>query len=268
MSKTFDILAIDDEQVILDSIVKLCSIENWNVDTALDAVIGFDKILKNKYKLIISDIMMPQMDGFELLDNLRLKEISTPVIITTGYSTMENAVKSLYGGAIDFLPKPFSIDELISSVSRGLRYGEIQQAIAMQPADNDNDTIYFIPCPAKYYRLGYGSWSYLEDDGSVKIGLTDLFMRTIENIIKIDLLNVDQEIIQGNSCVKVETGDEMIHNALAPLSGRIVKRNDSLLKQNALVEKDPYFRGWLYTIIPSDLDYESKRLIPCTADRI
>ncbi len=51
--------------------------------------------------------MMPDIDGFKFLDELRKIEISSPVIMTTGYSTVENAVKSLYNGAIDFIPKPF-----------------------------------------------------------------------------------------------------------------------------------------------------------------
>ena len=71
--------------------------------------------------LIICDIMLPDIDGFEFLEKLHSMEIKTPVIITTGFSTVENAVKSLYSGAIDFLPKPFTFDELISNIKRGLK---------------------------------------------------------------------------------------------------------------------------------------------------
>ncbi len=268
MSKIFDVLAIDDEQVILDSIVRLCSLRDWQVDTAQDALIGLDKISKNKYKIIISDIMMPQLDGFELLDRLRQEDINIPVIITTGYSTVENAVKSLYSGAIDFLPKPFTVEELLSCLSRGMRYREIQEAFEAHQGPIDDDTIFFVPCPAKYYRLGYGSWSLLEEDGSLKVGLTDLFLRTIEGIERIEFMNIEEEIVQGNSCAQIYTNDELVHHLLAPISGRIVKRNKNLLKDHSLIEKDPYFEGWMYTIIPTDLDFESKRLIPCTAETI
>jgi len=264
------ILAIDDEKVILDSIVKLCGTESWQVDCAEDAFVGLKMIESNSYNLIICDIMMPQMDGFELLENLRQQEIKTPVIITTGFSTVENAVKSLYSGSIDFLPKPFTFDELISSIKRGLVYSDIQKQIHSEEFNSDkaDTSITYIPCPPKYKRLGYSTWSYQENDGSIKIGLTDLFLRTLETIENIELLNIDEEIIQGSSCCQITSDDQLVHNVLAPLTGRVIKRNENTLNDLTLVEKDPYFKGWLYIIVPSNLEYESKHLVPCSSDRI
>lgn len=270
MNKEPKILAIDDEQVILDSIVKLCSTEGWHVDAVIDATRGIKKLKEQAYDLIICDIMMPEMDGFEFLDYLRKNDIRTPVIITTGFSTVENAVKSLYKGAIDFLAKPFTFDELISCVGRGLRYGKLQTLLKTSSVDSDSfdDAVVFIPCPPKYKRLGYASWIFLEDDGSVKIGLSDLFFRTIENVQGIELLNEGDEIIQGNSCLQIETGDQLIHNILAPISGRIIRRNEQVANNHTLVEKDPYFKGWIYTVVPANLDYETKHLVPCSSDRL
>lgn len=270
MKKQIRILAIDDEQVILDSIVKLCSAENWHVNPQLNARSALKSLSDKDYNLIVSDIMMPDMDGFEFLEELRKNEIHTPLIITTGFSTVENAVKSLYNGAIDFLPKPFTFDELISSIKRGLEYSRIMSHLAahtLTPSSDDTAIVY-IPCPPKYRRLGYTTWSYLEDDGSVKVGLTDLFLRTVENIDQIELFNVDDEIIQGNTCCRVMTADQLAHNILAPMGGHILKRNEKVLQDHTIVEKDPYFEGWLYVIIPTNLDYESKHLVPCSSDRM
>ncbi|MEJ2617205.1 MAG: response regulator, partial [Ignavibacteriaceae bacterium] len=107
MKKQWDILIVDDEQVVIDAVVKICSSEGYSVDWSIDAKEALGKFEKNSYKLIVCDIMMPDIDGFKLLDELRKIEISSPVIMTTGYSTVENAVNSLYNGAIDFIPKPF-----------------------------------------------------------------------------------------------------------------------------------------------------------------
>lgn len=270
MSKSAHLLAIDDEQVILDSIVKLCSVEEWQVDAVLSAEEGLKKLHHHSYDLIICDIMMPDMDGFEFLQKLKDNNIETPVIITTGFSTVENAVHSLYKGAIDFLPKPFTFEELISSLSRGLKYGILNSKLSNAVFDSDsaNTSIIYVPCPPRYMRLGYTTWSFLEDDGSVRIGLTDLLLRTVESIEKINLYNLDDDIIQGNCCCTIETADQMIHNVLAPISGRIIKRNEQVVENYLLVEKDPYFKGWLYIIVPSDLDYESRHLVPCSSDRL
>jgi CheY-like chemotaxis protein len=260
------ILVVDDEQVIVDSVVRLCSDEGIDVDTALDANEAFKKIEHNKYQLIVTDIMMPGIDGFQLIAKLKEDHIRTPVIITTGYSTVENAVKSLYEGAIDFLPKPFTIDELFSSIYRGIRYAGLMDGV--QPEIGELPKIDFAPCPVTYYRLGYLTWAKLEDDGSVKIGVTDIFLKTIKTIKKIDLFQLDEEIIQGNTCAQIETEIGLMHNILAPMTGRIIDKNDKLLNNKDLIEKDPYFEGWIYTIIPSDLDYELKHLISCSSDRL
>lgn len=270
MKKTKHILAIDDEQVILDSIVKLCSAEDWKVESVLNAELGLKKLNQHAYDLVICDIMMPEMDGFEFLQQLKDKNLQTPVIITTGFSTVENAVHSLYQGAIDFLPKPFTFDELISCIKRGLKYGDLNRRMnsAVFDSDSASTSVIYIPCPPRYKRLGYGTWSFLADDGSVKIGLTDLLLRTVESVNKINLQQLDDEIIQGNCCCQLETDDQLVHNILAPLSGRIIKRNEYVLENHLLVEKDPYFEGWLYIIVPTDLDYESRHLVPCSSDRI
>jgi CheY-like chemotaxis protein len=260
------ILVVDDEQVIVDSVVRLCSDEGIDVDIALDASEALKKLERNTYQLIVTDIMMPGIDGFQLLAKLQEKQILTPVVITTGYSTVENAVKSLFEGAIDFLPKPFTIDELLSSIHRGIRYAGFMKDV--QPRAGEIPKIDFAPCPVTYYRLGYLTWAKLEDDGSLKVGVTDIFLQTIRTIKKIDLFQIDEEIIQGNTCAQIETEIGLMHNILSPLTGRIVERNDEILENKDLMEKDPYFKGWMYTIIPSDLDYELKHLIPCSSDRL
>ena len=269
MKKDTNILLIDDEQVVLDAVSKIASSEGWKVDTSLNVKDGLNKLKIGKYSLILSDIMMPEIDGFQLLEELDAKKIDTPVIMITGYSTVENAVKSLYNGAIDFIPKPFTFDEIISSIYRGIEYRKIQKEInESERTKNAGDSIIFVPCPAKYKRLGYMSWMNLENEGSAKIGATDLFLETIKDTTRVVLMDVEELIIQGNTCANFETNDNLIHNCLAPLGGRIVERNEKVISDPSLLEKDPFFEGWLYRIIPSDIEYELKYLIPCSSDRI
>ena len=264
MSRQFDILVIDDEQVIIDSIIKLCSAEGWRVDGALDATTGLKRMERNKYSLIICDIMMPDLDGFQFLEEARSKSIRTPIIITTGYSTVENAVRSLNSGAIDYLAKPFTVEELVSIVQRGLNYGKIIESFS----EANKDSMPYVPCPPKYYQFGYSTWASIEEDGSLKIGVTDLFLETISKITRIELFDPETEIVQGNVCAHVETDDQLIHNILSPVSGRVIRQNQSILDNRNLMEKDPYFQGWMYIIIPSDLEYELNHLTPCSSDRL
>ncbi len=267
MNKQFDILIVDDEQVIIDAVVKICSAEGYKVDYSIDANDALQKLKKNIYNLIICDIMMPEVDGFQFLNEVSKNKIISPVIMTTGYSTVENAVKSLYNGAIDFIPKPFTTDELLNSVSRGLKYLDIQKALTSNNSKDDESIIY-VPCPAKYYRLGYSSWASLENTGSILIGITDLYIKTIDSVEKIELFKIDDEIVQGNPCAQIESKRGLINTVLSPVTGRIIERNEILLNDKSVVEKDPYFKGWFYRIIPSESDYELKHLIPCSSDRL
>ena len=93
-------------------------------------------------------------------------------------------------------------------------------------------------------------------------------VKLLLSIKTIELLNLDEVIVQGNSCAQFESGDGLVHKFLAPIGGKILKRNSELLENPALIEKDPYFEGWLYKVIPSDIGYETKSLIPCSSERL
>jgi CheY-like chemotaxis protein len=257
-----NILIIDDEQVVIDSISKILKEEGLTYDSVLDAVTALGKISFTQYDLIICDIMLPGMDGFQFLNMIESNMIDTPVIMTTGYSTIENAVKSLYSGAIEFIPKPFSIDEMTSVIKRGMRYNYLNKI-----SKSNDSSILLVPGPAKYFRLGYSSWMNKDLDGSVLIGATDFFIKTIEPIKKIELSEVNEILTQASPAVKFETEDGQVHQLYSVISGSILARNERLFTEPELLEKDPYFEGWMYRIIPSELEYEMKLLIPCSSDR-
>ena len=167
----------DDEELIIGAIEKIAEFENFTTDSSLDVNEALVKLETNKYNLIISDIMMPGKSGFELLEIINQRRITTPVIITTGFSTLENAVRALEDGAMGFIPKPFTIDELISVLHRGMKYQELLKNKYLPSSLIEDDLLSFIPCPPKYYRLGFDTWILEGPEGTVKIGLTDLFLK-------------------------------------------------------------------------------------------
>lgn len=266
MKTDTDILIIDDEEVILGAIKKIVSMENLSADTCLNVNDALDNIDKKKYKLIISDIMMPDIDGFELLNILKQKKIATPVVITTGFSTLENAVRALYEGAVGFIPKPFTIDELLSIVTRGLEYGKIFGDKFNFNLPSKDNLIEYVPCPPKYFRLGNDSWMNRADEGLITIGITDLFLKSIGMIRDIEFMNLDDEVYQGGICLKITDNKEFIHQLLSPISGKILEINNKIVEQNSLLEKDPYFDGWIYRMVPSNLQEELENITSCSSD--
>jgi CheY-like chemotaxis protein/glycine cleavage system H lipoate-binding protein len=264
MSNKYDMLIIDDEQLIIDSVKKIVEFENISVDYSLTANEAFEKMKRNDYKLIFTDIMMPEMDGFQLLEKMRLSKIEIPVVMSTGYSTDENAIRALHDGALAFIPKPFDIDELISVVRRGLKFGELQKSMKA----DDSSSIAYVPCPSAFYKLGYTSWIRFDGEGIVAIGITDCFIKTLTKITAIEFLNAEGKLFQGTPYAKFIDENELPNQVLSPLSGTVIKSNDDLITNIPLIEKDPYFAGWVYKIIPSDLDTELKKLTPCSSDRL
>lgn len=269
MGSAFDILIVDDEQVIIDTVVKVAEFKNLMVISAHSAEEGLVKLEKHKYQLIICDIMMPEKSGFELMDEIRKREISTPIIITSGYSTLENAVKSVQLGAIDFLPKPFTFDELLSCIDRGLKYSDFVKHDQLKLGSSRYESnLEYVPCPANYNRLGYASWLKLDEEGLITTGITDLFLRLINNPVSIELSELENDVAQGNWYMNITSGDDLIHNIQSPISGKIIDRNEKLLEDLSIIEKDPYFEGWVYKILPSELNYELKNLVSCSSDRM
>jgi len=169
----FDLLIIDDEKVIIDFFIKISEAENLFIDTASDGLQGIQKLLSNNYKLIVCDLILPDKSGFEILDAARLNNILTPIIVTSGYSTIENAIRALKTGAIDFLPKPFTFDEVLCCLKRGFNYSNILLQQIEASIDDKSTDLLFVPCPPSYFRFGLSTWIKIESDKTVTTGLTD-----------------------------------------------------------------------------------------------
>lgn len=252
MKKNVDILVIDDEPVITRAVQKVCAAEGMTVDMEDGGAAGLSRLKDNSYSLVICDLMMPGVGGEQFLAETARLGVLTPVIIATGYATLENAVASLAHGAIDFIPKPFTAEELLAAVRRALRGDQLRREAAGAAAESS--------CPAKCHRLGGLSWALPESEGSVLVGAGGLFIRSIEPLKTLELLRPGEETLQGSACAVAvsETGDR--HPVLCPVSGRIAEVNAAAAAAPALVEKEPYSGGWLYRVLPSNLQEELGRL--------
>lgn len=115
------LLVIEDEVMLNRSIVKLLKTQQYSVDAAYDGEEAIDYIRATNYDVIISDIMMPRLDGLGVLKHLRNHQIKTPVLMLTAKDTLEDKVTGLDAGAYDYLVKPFEFDELLARIRVMLR---------------------------------------------------------------------------------------------------------------------------------------------------
>ena len=115
------ILLIEDDPGLLSQLQNLLSEQRYLIDTAAKGKSALDKIFAESYDLIILDIMLPEVDGLTILQEMRQAEIITPVLLLTAKGSVEDRVKGLDYGADDYLAKPFSIAELLARIRALLR---------------------------------------------------------------------------------------------------------------------------------------------------
>jgi two-component system response regulator HydG len=125
MSKV-KILVVDDEATARNGLAKLLEQEGYQVDTAADGVEALASIADNAPALIISDLKMPNMDGMELLKQLRERGIDTPTVVATAFGEVSTAVAAMRAGAEDYLTKPIDFDALLLVVERTLQREELK----------------------------------------------------------------------------------------------------------------------------------------------
>ncbi|HEY5674810.1 MAG TPA: sigma-54 dependent transcriptional regulator [Malonomonas sp.] len=116
MSETSKVLVIDDEAVIREGLRQTLVQEGYQVELAANGKIGLDKLQKEQFDIVISDLKMPAMHGIEVLKTIRILQPAVPVIIMTGYATIDSAVDAMKNGAFDYLTKPFLPEQIVEKV--------------------------------------------------------------------------------------------------------------------------------------------------------
>ena len=115
------ILIIEDEKKLADIIASRLRKEKYVVDISCDGEEGLDNSLSNIYDLIILDVMLPKMNGFDILSEIRKKEIKSKVIMLTAKNLLDDKLTGFEKGANDYLTKPFHMEELVARVNVQLR---------------------------------------------------------------------------------------------------------------------------------------------------
>ena len=124
------ILVIDDEPRIRDACILVLSDKGFEVAAAPDGEQGLQMIKERHYDIVLVDLMMPTISGFDVLSEVRNHHPDTVVIVITGYATLEHSIEAMKKGAFDFIPKPFTPDQLRAVVDKSLRYTSALQDIA------------------------------------------------------------------------------------------------------------------------------------------
>lgn len=112
------ILVVDDEDALRTVLSAELNSEGYDVGTAADGVEALAELQKAKFDLVLLDIKMPNMNGFEVLKIIKEKYAGTKVIMLTGFADLKNAIESKKLGAEDFVSKPYDLVDLLTTIDR------------------------------------------------------------------------------------------------------------------------------------------------------
>ncbi len=134
------LLIVEDEQAILQGLVDVFVFHGFDVDSADDGKAGLEKALTGAHDLILLDVMLPSVDGFEICNKIREQDKNQPIIMLTAKSSEEDIITGLTLGADDYIAKPFSIRELVLRVNTVLKRVHNHENSILQIATIEIDT--------------------------------------------------------------------------------------------------------------------------------
>lgn len=135
---THKILVIDDEAIIREGLRQTLSLEGYQVEVAENGKVGLEKLQKTPFSVVISDLKMPIMNGLEVLKTIQILQPDVPVIIITGFATVDSAVEAMKNGAAEYLTKPFLPDQVTEKVQSAISKRALRadaQAVSSSLAD-------------------------------------------------------------------------------------------------------------------------------------
>lgn len=139
MNDVMRVLVVEDEPGIAQFVCQGLREASYAVDLAIDGAEGLNYALAIEYDAIVLDILLPRIDGLQLLEKLRSQRIKAPVLLLTALDTVEDRVKGLNAGADDYLIKPFAFSELLARIRALLRRPPLQLETILRVGELEMD---------------------------------------------------------------------------------------------------------------------------------
>ncbi|RKY94943.1 MAG: histidine kinase [Ignavibacteriae bacterium] len=260
------ILCVDDEAVILDSFRKILVLDGYCVDTVETGQEALGLIQNHSYDFVFTDLKMPAMDGVKVTKSVKHLRPDIDLIIITGYATVETAVECMKFGAMDYVQKPFTEDELLEFTKKSLikRQDKILKMlkpkvhiIRLEEFSEVKTPEYLIP-GGVFISDGH-CWANINEKGMVKVGIDDFARKLIGKIDAIEFPNLGFRVKKGQPLftVKQENRSATFNS---PISGKVEKINKLLNTDIESIGITPYVNNWICQIDAEELDSEIPQL--------
>jgi len=257
------ILAVDDEAIVLDSFRKILVAAGYAIDTVESGREALGLVQKNKYDFVFTDLKMPEMDGLDVVKGVKHFSPESDVIVITGYASIESAVNAMKYGALDYVQKPFTEDELVEFTKKCLirrqDHQQKQLSSTVRVVTTDRAPAHEFGLPGGVFISAGHVWANVTIPGMVRLGLDDFARKMIGRIDAIELPAKGATIKMGDRLFGVRQGErEAIFHA--PISGTVQALNADLPQNLDWLESHPYEKGWVCSLKPAHLSDELEHL--------
>lgn len=260
------ILCVDDEAVILDSFRKILVLDGYCVDTVESGKEALLLIQSHHYDFVFTDLKMPEMSGVDVAKSVKHLRPDIDVIIITGYATVESAVEVMKFGAMDYVQKPFTEDELLEFTKKSLykRQDRIKKQLLpkvhishLTGEEHLRSSEFAIP--GGVFISKDHCWVGIDQDGNVKIGVDDFAKKLIGKIDQIEFPNLGMNVKVDQPLFSFKLGRRHITFG-APISGNVTAINSDLEDDIETLDVSPYEHNWICKIDAEKLDVDLKEL--------
>jgi FixJ family two-component response regulator/glycine cleavage system H lipoate-binding protein len=257
------ILAVDDEAVILDSFRKILVVAGYTIETVQSGREALGLVQKNRYDFVFTDLKMPEMDGLDVVKGVKHFSPETDVIVITGFATIETAVDAMKFGALDYVQKPFTEDELVEFTKKCLIRRKDRQGKQLKPTlhiatvERPHEREFILP--GGVFVSDNHVWASVTVPGLVRVGMDDFARKMIGRIDSLEFPEKGDAVKKGEPLFTVRQGERKA-SFLSPVTGKVHAVNVELPQNLPWLGSHPYDKGWICSIKPDQLAAELESL--------
>jgi len=238
------ILVLDDDPIITLSCKRILGAEGFSISTVEKGEDALNKLSKEDFDLLISDVRLPDISGMEVLKEARIIKPKTDVVIITGYPTLEDAKESTRLGASEYIEKPFTPDFMLNVAhkvfdTRGwiLRQAFIDEfrdsVVSLRDKDN----------PVIFYKDG--TWARPAKDGLWEIGCDLRYWLLTGNLMYVEFISDLEKVDAGKPFARIYTSSGQSNDLLSPMNAELKEINTKANDVMCALLKEHLSEGWL-----------------------
>jgi len=238
------ILVLDDDPIVTLSCKRILGAEGYSISTVEKGEDALNKLAKEDFDLLISDVRLPDINGMEVLKESRILKPKTDVVIITGYPTLDDAKESTRLGALEYIEKPFTPDFMLNAAKKvfDTRGWILRQAFiddfrdSVSPVkDNENPVIFYKD----------GTWAKPYKNGLWEIGCDLRYWMLSGNLMYVEFIKNLERFVAGQSFARIYSSGGKSSDLLSPMNGELKEINMKANDVMCALIKDHLSEGWL-----------------------